>query len=62
MDFMTIKEAALKWNLSVRRVQTLCNEGTVLGVCKFGHSWAIPRDAEKPIDKRVKSGKYIKRL
>lgn len=55
---MTIKEAAAKWNLSIRRVQTLCNEGTVLGVCKFGHSWAIPRDAEKPIDKRVKSGKY----
>jgi|GEM_PF-6155094 len=27
MEFMTIKEAAEKWNLSVRRVQTICNEG-----------------------------------
>lgn len=60
MEYMTIKEAAEKWNISVRRVQTICNEGMVSGVMKFGHAWAIPKDAEKPIDKRVKSGKYIK--
>ena len=50
MEYMTIKEAAEKWNLSVRRVQTICNEGMVLGVVKFGNSWAIPKDAEKPVD------------
>ena len=60
MEYMTIKEAAEKWNLSVRRVQTICNEGMVPGVTKFGHSWAIPKDAKKPVDKRIKSGKYIK--
>ena len=38
----------------------MCNEGMIEGVIKFGHSWAIPADAEKPVDKRVKSGKYIK--
>ena len=27
---------------------------------KFGKSWAIPADAEKPKDERIKSGKYIK--
>lgn len=58
---MTIKETAEKWNISVRRVQTICNEGMVPGVMKFGHAWAIPKDAEKPIDKRVKSGKHVKR-
>ena len=52
MEYMTIKEASEKWNLSVRRVQTICNEGMVPGVMKFGHSWAIPKDAEKPVDKR----------
>ena len=57
---MTIKEAAEKWNLSVRRVQTICSEGTVAGVIKFGHAWAIPSDAEKPEDQRIKSGKYVK--
>lgn len=60
MDYMTIKEASEKWNLSVRRIQTMCNEGLVDGVIKFGREWAIPKDAEKPTDKRIKSGKYIK--
>ena len=60
MEYMTIKEASEKWNLSVRRVQNICNEGMVPGVMKFGHYWAIPKDAEKPVDKRIKSGKYVK--
>lgn len=60
MDYMTIKEAAEKWGLSTRRVQTICNEGMVPGVMKFGREWAIPKEAERPIDKRVKSGKYKK--
>ena len=60
MDYMTINEAAEKWNLSVRRVQTICSEGMIEGAIKFGRAWAIPKDAEKPTDKRIKSGKYIK--
>ncbi len=32
MEFITIKEVAEKWNLSVRRVQTICNEGMMPGV------------------------------
>ena len=60
MEYMTINEAAKKWNLSVRRVQTICSEGMIDGVVKFGQAWAIPKDAQKPADKRIKSGKYIK--
>ena len=60
MEFMTIKEAAEKWNLSVRGVQTICNEGMIEGAMKFGNTWAIPKTAVKPADKRIKSGKYIK--
>ena len=60
MEYMTIKEAAEKWGISERRIQTICNEGMVPGVIKFGHAWAIPKDAVKPVDKRIKSGKYIK--
>ena len=60
MEFITVKEAAGKWGLSERRLQTMCNEGIIPGVVKFGHAWAIPNDAEKPVDKRIKSGKYIK--
>ena len=60
MEFMTVKEAASKWGLSERRLQTICNEGMIPGVIKFGRSWAIPMDAQKPVDRRIKSGKYIK--
>lgn len=60
MEFMTVKEAATKWGLSERRLQTICNEGMVPEVIKFGKAWAIPMDAERPVDKRIKSGKYIK--
>ena len=60
MDYMTIKEAAKKWGLSERRVQEICVLQKVSGVMKFGREWAIPKEAEKPVDKRVKSGKYVK--
>jgi hypothetical protein len=62
MEFMTVKEASTKWGLSERRLQTICNEGMIPGVTRFGRSWAIPVDAQKPVDKRIKSGKYIKAL
>lgn len=39
---------------------TLKNEGMIPGVIKFGRSWAIPVNAQKPVDKRIKSGKYVK--
>ena len=29
MEFMTVKQAAEKWGLSERRLQTICNEGIV---------------------------------
>lgn len=60
MEFITVKQAAEKWGLSERRLQTMCNDGVIPGVVKFGHAWAIPENAEKPIDKRIKTGKYIK--
>ncbi len=60
MEFITIKEASEKWGISVRRVQTICNEGIIPGAKRFGHAWAIPENAQKPADKRVKTGKYIK--
>ncbi len=60
MEYITIKEASEKWNLSVRRIQDICKAEMIPGVKKYGHSWAIPSDAEKPADGRIKTGKYIK--
>ncbi len=51
---MTANEAAKKWNISHRRVQLLCAEERINGVFKLGENWAIPDDAEKPIDNRKK--------
>ena len=59
-EYMTVKEAAEKWKLSVRRVQLLCVEGRIEGAMKYASVWAIPKDAEKPKDERIITGKYIK--
>lgn len=44
----------------ITRIQVLCNEGRIEGAKKIGTCWAIPADAEKPGDERIKSGKYKK--
>ena len=54
MNFMTIKEASEKWNISERRIRQLIQDGRILGAKKIGSAWYIPNDAGKPIDKRVK--------
>lgn len=54
MDYMTVRQAAEKWNLSPRSVQQLCTQGRIPGAGKFGKAWAIPADAEKPEDQRRK--------
>lgn len=59
-EYMTVKEVAEKWGLSVRRVQLLCVEGRIEGAIKYASVWAIPKDAEKPKDERIVTGKYIK--
>lgn len=58
--YLTIAEVSEKWGIKPRRINTLCLEGRIEGAVKFGNTWAIPEDAEKPKDERIKSGKYIK--
>ena len=36
------------------RVQKLCESSRINGVMRFGHSWMIPKSAEKPSDLRKK--------
>ena len=50
---MTASEAATKWNISHRRVITLCNENRISGVAMLGNMYIIPSEAEKPIDART---------
>lgn len=54
MDYISVREAAQKWEISERRVQKLCEESRIGGIQKFGRSWMIPKTANKPIDLRRK--------
>ena len=60
MEYMSISQAAEKWGISPRRIQVLCKQERIAGASRMGDVWAIPADAEKPKDARVKSGKYAK--
>lgn len=53
-EYISVKEAAEKWKISERRIQKLCEQERIEGVIRFGHAWAIPKDAKKPIDGRRK--------
>lgn len=60
MKYLSIKETSEKWGISMRRIQVLCKEKRIPGIIMIGRTWAIPDDAEKPADARIRSGKYIK--
>ena len=55
MEYITAKQVALKWGISERRVQVLCEQGRIEGVQRLGKAWAIPKDTIKPEDARRKS-------
>lgn len=59
-DTMTVKDAAALWNITERRVSEFCNQGRIDGAKKTGRSWEIPINAEKPTDRRIKTGEYRK--
>lgn len=60
MEYLTISQVAEKWNISDRRIQVLCSQQRIPGAYQLGRIWAIPADAEKPADARIRSGKYRK--
>lgn len=52
---MNVKQASEKWNISDRRVRTLCANGQIVGAYRVGKSWYIPDDTAKPQDGRIKT-------
>lgn len=60
MDYKSISEIAKEWGISIQRVQLLCKQGRIDGAKMVGKVWIIPAGSEKPLDRRIKSGKYIK--
>jgi DNA adenine methylase len=53
LSFMSAKEAAEKWDISQRRVATLCSENRISGAMMVGNMWIIPSVSEKPVDLRT---------
>lgn len=52
MEYISAKEASEKWEITLRQVQRLLADNRISGAKKYGRSWMIPNDAEKPIDLR----------
>lgn len=46
--YMTTKEAAEKWGITVRQVQNHCKSGRIKGMQRVGTNYLIPMDASKP--------------
>lgn len=57
MEYLTTIEMSEKWNITPRRIGTLCLEGRIDGVIKKGKTWLIPAEAKKPADARYKKNK-----
>ena len=51
MNYISVSEAAKKWNISERSVRNYCAEGRVSGAVLVGKIWMIPEGAEKPTRK-----------
>ena len=51
IKYCPIRQISEKWRISIRRIQVLCAEERIPGAVKIGYSWAIPANAEKPIQK-----------
>lgn len=61
MGYLSISQTAEKWGVSRRKVQVLCSENRIQGAVRIGYVWAVPSDAKKPADARIRSGKYVKK-
>lgn len=52
--YISVNDAATKFNISKRRVQLLCEQGRISGANMVSGVWLIPETAPKPADGRKK--------
>ena len=57
MDYMTLKEASEKGGVSSRQINYYCTDGRIPGAVKMAGVWLIPKEAEKPKDRRYRGPK-----
>ena len=56
-DIMTVREAAAKWGITIRRVQEIIREDKIeesyrKQMYQIGKAWVMPADTPKPPDLR----------
>ena len=52
MEYVSTSEIAKIWDISRRRVTTLCREGRIEGAVFAANTWLVPKDSKKPEDPR----------
>lgn len=52
MNYISVKEASEKFNISERRIQKLCETQRIQDCKKVSGIWLIPENVQKPIDNR----------
>lgn len=57
MKYISVTEAAQKWQLSERSVRNYCAQGKIIGAVREGRTWRIPADAVRP--ERIKSKRSL---
>lgn len=56
MQYLNSIQIAEKWGVTKRRVNALCQKGSVEGAYYDGYRWRIPSDASKPGGRNYKKG------
>ena len=60
-QYLSVAPTAARWGITSRGVLILCGGGRIPGTARFGRIWAIPANAEKPADARLRHGRYVKK-
>ena len=53
MDYISVRDASIKFGLSERRIQKLCEDNRINGCIMVSGVWLIPSSAKKPADERI---------
>ncbi|MBF1005262.1 MAG: DNA-binding protein [Lachnospiraceae bacterium] len=59
MDYLTVKEVGNKWGITSRMVNAYCIAGRISGAVKVGNLWLIPKEADRPEDRRKKGNRLM---
>jgi hypothetical protein len=60
LNMMSSQQAALKWGITDRQVESLCLQGKIKDATKLGRAWLIPKNAQRPLYGRTKAAKQQK--